>query len=73
MEAIDTIAPSSVQYKRFTSSDIQLLINKWQIIFEKQKRLDFDNPQALSDDEYKSLTSLSKIQFDDLISQNRNI
>ena len=69
MEAIDTIAPSSIQYKKVTSSDIQLLINKWQIIFEKQKRLDFDNPQSLSDDEYKTLTSLSKVQFDDLISR----
>jgi hypothetical protein len=45
------------------------LINKWQIIFEKQKRLDINNSQALSDDEYKTLTSLSKVQFDDLISR----
>ena len=67
--AIEKIAPSSIQYKKFSSSDIQLLINKWQIIFEKQKRLDFENLQSLSDDEYKTLTSLSKVEFNDLISR----
>jgi len=35
----------------------------------KPKRLDFDNPQSLSDDEYRIFTSLSKSQFDDLICQ----
>ena len=69
MEAVDTLAPSLIEYKKFTSNDIQLLINKWQIIFEKQKRLDFENSISLSDDEYKTLTSLSKVQFDDLISR----
>jgi hypothetical protein len=39
------------------------------MLFQKQKRLDFDNLQSLSDDEYKIFTSLSKSQFDDLIYQ----
>ena len=69
MTAIDKVAPSLIQYKKLTSSDIQLLITKWQMLFQKQKRLDFDNPQSLSDEEYKTLTSLSKSQFDNLISQ----
>ncbi|CAF1559096.1 unnamed protein product, partial [Rotaria sordida] len=68
MAAIDIISPSSIQYKTFSSSDVQLLINRWQIIFEKQKRLDFNNLESLTDDECKSLTSLSKIQFNELIS-----
>jgi hypothetical protein len=69
MIAIDRIAPSLIQHKKLTSNDVQLLITKWQMLFQKQKRLDFDNPQSLSDDEYKIFTSLSKSQFDDLISQ----
>jgi len=69
MAAIDKIAPSSIRYEKLGSDDIQLLITKWQMLFERQKRLDFDNAQSLSDDEYKTFTSLSKSQFDDLVSQ----
>ncbi|CAF4907643.1 unnamed protein product, partial [Rotaria socialis] len=52
--AIDKVAPFSIQSKRFSSSD--------------QKRFDFDNPLSLSDDEYQILTSLTKVQFEDLAS-----
>ena len=48
---------------------MQLLINRLQVLFEKQKRLDFDNSESLTDYEYQTFTSLSKIQFNDLISQ----
>lgn len=48
---------------------MQLLINKWQILFERQKRLDFANPESLTENEYQTFTSLSKVQFNDLISQ----
>ncbi|CAF4632107.1 unnamed protein product, partial [Rotaria sp. Silwood2] len=65
--AINSVAPSSIQYKIFSFNDVQILLNKWQILFERQKLLDFDNSEALSDDEYKVFTSLSKIQFDELI------
>ena len=71
-EAVNSLAASSIQYKKFNSNDIQLLINKWQLLFERQKRLDFDNSEALSDDEYRIFTSLSKIQFDNLISHISN-
>ena len=37
---------------------MQLLINKWQILFERQKRLDFGNSQSLTDDEYYTLNNL---------------
>jgi hypothetical protein len=67
--AIDRLAPLSIQYRTFNSNDIQLLITKWQMLFERQKRLDFDNLDSLSDDECKAFTSLSKTQFDDLIFQ----
>ncbi|CAF3293834.1 unnamed protein product [Rotaria socialis] len=66
--AIDKVAPFSIQSKRFSSSDVQLLISRWQILFEQQKRFDFDNPLSLSDDEYQILTSLTKVQFEDLAS-----
>ncbi|CAF1216078.1 unnamed protein product [Rotaria magnacalcarata] len=69
MAAMNSIAPSSIQYKKFSSNDIQLLISKWQTYFERQKRLDFDNSEALSNDEYQAFTSLSKDQFNDLASQ----
>lgn len=69
MAAVDSVVPSSVQYKKFTSVDVQILISKWQIIFQKQKRLDFDDSHSLSDEEYKAFTSLTKIQFNDLMSR----
>jgi hypothetical protein len=66
-EAIDQIAPFSVQIKKLNASDIQLLLNKWQIIYQEKKRLDFDNSYSMSDGDYRALTSLSKSQFDDLV------
>ena len=42
------------------------MINKSQILFEQQKRFDFDNPVSLTDDECKILTGLTKVRFDDL-------
>ena len=66
-DAIDRIAPSSVQYKEFDSNDVQLMINTWQMFFQQQKRFDFDDDRSMADDEYKCLTSLSKEQFSDLI------
>lgn len=39
------------------------------MLFEQQRRLDFDNYRSLSDEEYKILTGLSKVQFDDLSGQ----
>ena len=66
MEAIDKIAPSSIEYKKFNSTDVQLMINRWQTLFEQKRHFDFDNPQCLSDDEYQIFTNLTKVQFDDL-------
>lgn len=68
-DAIDRIAPISVQYKEFDSNDVQLLINTWQMFFQQQKRFDFDDDRSMTDDDYKCLTSLSKEQFDDIIDQ----
>jgi len=66
-EAIDKIAPYSTQMKKLNAGDVQLLVSKWQMLYEDKKRLDFDNSQSMSDNEYQALTSLSKSQFDDLI------
>ena len=64
--AINSIAPSSIECKKFSSNDIQLLISRWQALFERQKRLDFDNSEVFSGDEDQAFTSLSK---DNLASQ----
>ena len=69
MSAIDSIKPSSIQYKKLDSDDVQLLISKCKLFFQMRKRLDFDNTLSLSDDDYKIFTSLSKDEFDDLVSQ----
>jgi hypothetical protein len=69
MDVIDKLKPFSVQYKKFNSTDVQLIISKWQMLFEQQRRFDFDNREFLSDDDYRIFTSLSKAQFDDLVRQ----
>lgn len=48
------------------------MISNWQMIFQKQRRFDFDNDRSLTENEYKTVTSLSKEQFDDLINQISN-
>lgn len=69
MSAIDGIKPSSIQHKKLNAGDVQLLISKSQLFFQMHKRLDFDNSLSLSDDDYKIFTSLSRNEFDDLVSQ----
>ena len=66
-EAIDKVGPFSVQMKKLNAGDIQLLLSKWQRLYQDKERLDFDNSHSMSDNEYRVLTSLSKSQFDDLI------
>ncbi|CAF0935192.1 unnamed protein product [Didymodactylos carnosus] len=66
-EAMDKIAPYSIQMKKLNAVDVQLLLSKWQMLYKNKKRFDFDNSQSMSDDEYRALTSLSKSQFDDRI------
>jgi hypothetical protein len=67
-EAIDQIKPYSIRQKELNSSDVQLLLNKAQKLFQnKNRRFNFDDPRDLTDDEYRLLTSLSKDDFDELI------
>ena len=66
---IGQVAPFSIRMQKLNADDIQLLLSKWQILYENQKRFDFDNSQAMSDDDYRALAGLSKSQFDDLILQ----
>ena len=68
-DAIDRIRPLSVQQKQFSSTDISVMINQWQILFQRQKRLDFDDYRSLTDEKCQIFTSLSKNQFNDLASQ----
>ncbi|XP_062602094.1 uncharacterized protein LOC134263728 [Saccostrea cucullata] len=37
-----------------------------------RKRLDFDDPEALNDDDYQTLTGLSKVDFDDILTYARS-
>ena len=67
MAAIGTVAPVTIRNELFSSADVEILISKWRQYFQKQKRLDFDDPRVLSDDEYRALTTLSKDQFNDLM------
>ena len=66
-DAIDMIKPSSVQGMRFTAGDVQLLIGGWQMIFQQQKRFNFDSIGYLSEDDCETMIGQSKIQFEDLI------
>jgi hypothetical protein len=67
-EAANAIRPASIRFEQLSSSDLQLLLNQSQILHERScKRLDFDDPRGLSNDEYRVLTSLSREDFDDLI------
>ena len=55
-----------IQHKKFNSSDVLVMINQWQMVFRRQKRLDFDDFRSWLDEECKIFTSVSKVQFDDL-------
>ena len=67
-EAANAIRPSSIRFQQLSSSDVQLLLSQSQMLHERSgKRLDFDDPRSLSNDEYRVLTSLSREDFDDLI------
>ncbi|XP_061168891.1 uncharacterized protein LOC133178157 [Saccostrea echinata] len=37
-----------------------------------RQRLDFDDPEALNDDDYQTLTGLSKVDFDDILTYARS-
>ncbi|CAF3368995.1 unnamed protein product [Rotaria socialis] len=67
--AIDSIKPSSVQYRKLDSGDVQLIISECQSFCQIRKRLDFDNILSLPDGEYKFFTSLDKNEFDGLVSR----
>ena len=45
------------------------MISQRQILFEQQKRFDFDDSRALSNEAYRTLTCSFKTQFDQLVSQ----
>jgi hypothetical protein len=60
-DAIDMIKPCSVQDMCFTAGDVQLLIDGWQMVFQQQKRFDFDSAGYLSEDDCKTMIGLSKI------------
>ncbi|CAF3845452.1 unnamed protein product [Rotaria sp. Silwood1] len=67
-EAIDQIKPVSIRQEELNSADVQLLLNKSQVILENQnKKFNFDDLLGLTDDEYRLLTSLSKDDFNKFV------
>jgi hypothetical protein len=67
-EAINEIKPFAIRREELNSSDVQLLLNKSQKLFEnKNRRFNFDDPRNLTDDEHRLLTSLSKDDFNEII------
>ncbi|CAF1546855.1 unnamed protein product, partial [Didymodactylos carnosus] len=67
--SINIIKPHKIEIISLKAGDVQMLINKSQILYNQKKRLDFDDCNAISDDEYYNLTSLNKGQFDSLIKE----
>ena len=66
-EALHAIKPFAIRRQELKSSDVQLLLNKAQNLFENEKkRFSFDDPRDLNDDEYCLLTSLSRDNFNGL-------
>ncbi|CAF1302587.1 unnamed protein product, partial [Rotaria sordida] len=67
-EAIDQIKPVSIRQAELNSADVQLLLNKSQIILENHnKKFNFDDLRGLTEDEYRLLTSLSKDDFNEFV------
>ncbi|CAF1223944.1 unnamed protein product [Rotaria sordida] len=67
-EAIDQIKPMAIRQAELNSADVQLLLNKSQIILENHnKKFNFDDPRSLTEDEYRLLTSLSKDDFNEFV------
>ena len=67
-EAIRAIKPFAIRHQELKSSDVQLLLNKAQNLFENEKkRFSFDDPRDLNDDEYCLLTNLSRDNFNELV------
>ncbi|CAF1525916.1 unnamed protein product [Didymodactylos carnosus] len=69
LDAINIVKPHKIESTIFKTGDVQLLINTSQMLYNKKKRLDFDDCNAISNDEYYTLTSLNKAQFDNLIKE----
>ena len=68
IEDYNKIKPISIRTQELSSADVQLLLNKSQYLLKNEKtRFNFDNPRAISDDEYRLLTSLSRDNFDDIV------
>lgn len=66
-QAVDSIKPLSIRYQEWSSSQIEALLQNFRNLYNRRKRLDFDDCHDLSNDAYPILTSLSKDAFDNLV------
>jgi len=68
-EALNSIKPLSIRYQEWDSSRVQVLFDKFRILYNGKKRFNFDDSRDLSADEYPTLTSLSRDAFDHLVEE----
>ncbi|XP_062616715.1 uncharacterized protein LOC134278416 [Saccostrea cucullata] len=68
-DALEKITPLSEEVALSRTSIKDLLENSRNFVIDRTKhRLDFDHRQALSDEDYVTLTGLSKSEFDEIMS-----
>lgn len=68
-EALEKISPFSETSTLNRTSIVDMIMYLREIaLLNGGKRIDFDDPNALSDQEYVNLTGINKVSFDDLLS-----
>ena len=67
VDETDQLRPLIVQLLEFSASHVLRLIHQWQIRFQQQRCCNFNDSRFVSDNEYKVLISLSKVQIEDLV------
>lgn len=66
-KALDAVKPRSVRHQEWNSSDVETLLGCFRNLYNAKRRFNFDDGHELSDNEYPTLTGLSKVFFDDLV------
>lgn len=68
-DALNSIKPKSIRHQEWDASHVQVIMDKFRILYNGKKRFNFDDSRNLSDDLYPTLTSLSKEAFDQLVKE----
>jgi hypothetical protein len=59
-EALEMIESSKIDYLVLTGDDVQNLISDFRSTIANVKSFDFDNPNSLDDEAYKTITGLTR-------------